>query len=409
MSGPRSAFLWGAATASHQVEGGNRWNDWWEFEQSGRLPYRSEEACRHYELYESDFDLARSLSHNAQRISLEWSRIEPIEGLWNIAAITHYRRVIAAMRARGLEPVVTLQHFTCPAWFTRGGGWTRADSVRRFRRYAGYVAAQLGADVRYWLTINEPTVFIKHAYVTGDWPPCMPGSWFKALLAMFHMCRAHVAGYRELHSRRADAMVGFAHSAPFVQPCRPGKLRDRLAARLRDFVLNDICFLMMGPAPRRVLDFVGINYYTRQLVVWRPKGAAWLFGSECTADHHAAPRAFNTLGWEIYPAGLEGILRRFGKYGRPLMITENGIATSDEDERTRYLDTHVASLQKAVDSGIDVRGYFYWTLMDNYEWTAGYTAKFGLAAVDRQSQERSPRPAALRFKELCERTRHPGG
>lgn len=398
-------FLWGASTASHQVEGNNQWNDWWEYEQSGRLPYRSGEACRHYELYEGDFDLAKSLAHNAQRISLEWSRIEPEQGQWNAEAISHYQRVIKAMRARGLEPVVTLNHFTCPAWFTRRGGWVKSDSVGLFRRYAEHVARHLGADVRYWLTINEPTVFIKHAYVGGDWPPCMPGSWFKALRSLFHLCRAHVAGYKALHRQRADVMVGFAHSAPYVQPGRPGKMLDRLAAGLRDFVLNEVCFLMMGPSPARVLDFIGINYYTRQLVVWKPGGVAWLFGSE---QHELEPRVFNTLGWEIHPPGLKGILRRFSKYGRPMMVTENGIATLDEDERSRYLESHVQALTEVVSEGVDVRGYFYWTLMDNFEWAAGYTAKFGLAAVDFQTQERLPRAAALRFRDLCQQAQRPG-
>jgi beta-glucosidase len=175
-SGFPVGFLWGAASASHQVEGGNRWNDWWELEESGRLPHRSGDACRHYELYESDFDLARSLGHNAHRMSLEWSRIEPTDGQWNEAALEHYRRVIAAARARGIEPCVTLHHFTSPAWFAREGGWERGDSVARFARYVEYVAARVGRDVRYWLTINEPTVLVKRAYLGGSWPPCRPGA-----------------------------------------------------------------------------------------------------------------------------------------------------------------------------------------------------------------------------------------
>jgi beta-glucosidase len=397
-------FLWGAATASHQVEGGNRWNDWWEYEQRGLLPYRSGDACRHYELYESDFDLARSLSHNAQRISLEWSRIEPAEGQWNPEAVAHYRRVIASMRARGLEPLVTLHHFTNPAWFTRSGGWVRGDSVKLFRRYADYVADQLCDQVRLWVTVNEPTVFIKHAYVGGDWPPCMPKSWFKAAKALRNLCRAHVAAYEALHRRRSDVMVGFAHSAPYVRPCRSARIADRLVARLRDFVLNDLCFLLMARSPRRVLDFIGINYYARQIIAWQPRGAAWLFGSECRADHHGTERSFSSLGWEIYAPGLKAVLRKFGKYGRPIIVTENGIATSDEELRVAFLTAHVAALAEALSAGIDVRGYFYWTLMDNYEWTAGFTAKFGLAAVDFETQQRLPRPIASSFKSICEGT-----
>ena len=145
-------FLWGASTAAHQVEGGNRWNDWWALEESGRLPHRSGEACRHYDLYESDFDLARSLGHNAHRLSLEWSRIEPADGEWNEAALAHYADVMAALRARGLEPLVTLQHFTLPAWLARRGGWLAPDALERFARYVDVAARALAGQVRHWIT-----------------------------------------------------------------------------------------------------------------------------------------------------------------------------------------------------------------------------------------------------------------
>ena len=149
-------FLWGAATSSHQVEGGNRWNDWWEYEGRGQLPHASGDACRHYDLFERDFDLAKSWGHNAHRFSIEWSRLEPEEGTWDADACDHYRQVLRALADRGLEPVVTLHHFTNPAWFARRGGWSRSDSPRLFARYVEYVARELGAPVRYWLTINEP-------------------------------------------------------------------------------------------------------------------------------------------------------------------------------------------------------------------------------------------------------------
>jgi beta-glucosidase len=388
-------FLWGAATASHQVEGDNRWNDWWQLEQSGRLPHRSGDACRHYELYESDFDLAKSLGHNAHRLSIEWSRIEPCEGEWNDEALEHYAAVIAALRRRDIEPIVTLHHFTNPAWFARRGGWTRADSVESFARCVDVVAARLAGQVKYWLTINEPTVYVKHAYVSCDWPPCGQRSWWKAARSLRNLCRAHGAAYRVLHRHRSDAMVGFAHSAPHVVPCDPQSVADRIAARARDFVLNDLVFQLLGRKPREVLDFIGINYYARQVVSGRTDGGYTLpFGCECTADHHGAPRVFTPLGWEFFAAGLGSVLRKFSRYGVPLIITENGIATTDEALRARFLAEHLDRLTEAVHAGIDIRGYLYWTLMDNYEWTAGRDARFGLAAVDFGTQRREPRPAA---------------
>lgn len=388
-------FLWGAATASHQVEGGNRWNDWWEFEESGRLPHRSGEACRHFELYESDFDLAKSMGHNAHRFSIEWSRIEPRPGEWNQGALDHYVAVVDALRRRGIEPIVTLHHFTNPAWFAHAGGWTAAGSVGMFARYVERVAVILSSRVRYWLTINEPTVYVKHAYVMGDWPPCVRKSWSSAAVSLRHMARAHTTACDILHRARADAMVGFAHSAPYVVPCDPASLADRWAAWLRDFALNRAFFRLIGREPRRALDFVGLNFYARQVVRWRPApGAAALFGSECRDDHHGAPRTFSPLGWEYFAPGLHETLKLFRRYGVPMMVTENGIATSDEELRSRYLADHIDALGQAVRAGVTVLGYLYWTLMDNYEWVEGRDARFGLAAVDFATQARTIRPAA---------------
>lgn len=399
MTGGRG-LLWGAATAAHQVEGGNRWNDWWPLEESGRLPHRSGDACRHFELYESDFDLACSLGHNAHRLSLEWSRIEPADGAWSDEAINHYVRVIEALRRRGLEPLVTLQHFTLPDWLARRGGWLAADAVPRFARYVETIARTLAANVQYWITINEPTVYVKHAYVSCDWPPCGRRSWSAAARAMRRLGAAHVQAYDILHRHRADAMVGIAHSAPYIVPCNPGSAGDRLAAWTRDAALNAIPFRLFGRPARKALDFIGLNYYARQVV--RAQGRS-PFGSECLGDHHGESRHFSRLGWEVYPPGLVEVLRRFSQHGVPLIVTENGIATDDETERTRFLTDHVASLRRARDEGIDVRGYFYWTLMDNYEWTAGREARFGLCATDFATQARQPRPAALAYRTLIGR------
>ena len=396
-------FLWGAATSSHQVEGGNRWNDWWELEESGRLAHRSAEACRHYEMYESDFDLAKSLGHNAHRLSIEWSRIEPREGEWNAAELDHYAAVIAALRQRHIEPVVTLHHFTNPAWFARRGGWTRSDSIALFARYVEVVAKRLAGDVKFWLTINEPTVYVKRAYVGGNWPPLGRGSRWRAAKALRNLCRAHAAAYAVLHRVRPDLMVGFAHSTTYVVPCNARNIADRVAARLRDFTLNRLVFRLFGRPAGAVLDFIGINYYTRQVVRWRPKpGAALLFGTECTADHHGAPRTYSSLGWEVFAPGLRSIVSAMGRRGLPLMVTENGIATSDEPLRTSYLESHVKAVGEAMHDGAVVLGYLYWTLMDNYEWTEGRNALFGLAATDFATQERSPRPAALAFRAICQ-------
>ena len=402
-----AGFLWGTSTSSHQVEGNNRWNDWWEYEQAGRLPYVSGEACRHYELFEKDFDLARSWGHNAHRLSIEWSRIEPSEGRWNTDAMAHYRAVIRALRERDLEPVVTLHHFTNPAWFSRSGGWLRRDSARLFARYAEYVGQHLGAEVKYWLTINEPTVYVMQGYINGEWPPCLPLAWRKAVRAFKNLARAHVAAYQALHRSRQDVMVGFAHNAPLIVACDPMRRRDRMAAALRDLILNRAFFHLIGALSRGLrrppsnLDFLGLNYYTRVTVHSVGWGAGAFLGRVCRLPHRQDRGPFSATGWEIYPRGFEVMLAKFSQLGVPLLVTENGVATDNDAVRHEFIMKHLESLAKALQSGVHVVGYLYWSLLDNFEWTMGTEARFGLAAVDFRTQERLPRPCVEVFSRVC--------
>jgi len=407
MGGPVSAdlrfpagFLLGAATSSHQVEGGNRWNDWWEGEQDGRLPHKSGDACRHYELYEEDFDLAHRWGHNAHRFSIEWSRCEPEAGTWNQREIEHYQAVVAALGRRGIEPIVTLHHFTNPEWFARRGGWLRGDSVKLFSRYVEKVSQSLGDSVRYWITTNEPTVFLKRAFLNGRWPP-FQNSWIKATLVLRNLVRAHRSAYRVLHRHWPECRVGLSHSSPLIQPCNAERSGDRAAAWLRDLALNRT-LLHLASGGRRYLDFIGINYYTRT-IVRRGTGSAraMLFGQECDADHHTDRGPVSTCGWEVYPAGLLTTLHRLKTLGLPLLITENGLATDDEELRNSFLIDHLRAVARALADGVPVLGYFYWSLLDNFEWDLGMEPRFGLAAVDAQTQQRHPRPAADIFSEIC--------
>ena len=396
-------FLWGAATSSHQVEGDNQWNEWWEYEQTGRLPYKSGAACRHYSLYEQDFDLARAWGHKAHRFSIEWSRIEPVEGRWNPAAMTHYRAVIQALRQRNLEPIVTLHHFTNPAWFIHRGGWLRRDSAQLFARYVTYVAEHLGAAVKYWLTMNEPTVYVEQGYLWGEWPPCIKLAWFKAARVFTNLARAHVLAYRVLHRRWPDVWVSFAHSAPLMMPCDPQRRRDRFAAALRGLLWHRAFFwlIQQGRRSARSLDFIGLNYYTRTIVRSTGWGLGALVGRACYLPHHRDRGPMSTTGWEVYPLGLRAVLEQFARFALPIMITENGVATDNETLRRDFLLQHLQHLAQAVAHGIPVIGYLYWALMDNFEWTLGTAARFGLAAVDFQTQQRLPRPCVEDFMRVC--------
>jgi len=399
------SFLWGAATAGHQVEGHNTNSDWWWHEQHGRLPYKSGAACDHYSRYESDFELARSMGHNAHRMSIEWSRVEPQEGIWDEVALAHYANVIASLRRHGLEPIVTLHHFTNPLWFAERGGWANSDSVRLFARYVEKIAQHV-PGVRYWITINEPTVYIKNGYGTGVWPPFRRHGVWESARVLLHLARAHAAAYEILHARLDNVSVGFAHSAPFIAACEHGGWRGKLAARVRDIILNDLFFWLLafrvrpGSSERR-FDFVGINYYTRTIVRAASSGMRLFFGEECRSSHHSDLGKENELGWLVYAPGLYEIAAKFSRYGVPLLITENGLATRDDGDRQTFIREHVAQVARAIRDGLDVRGYMYWTLMDNFEWTHGTTAHFGLAEVDGETQARSPRPSSTVYREIC--------
>ena len=400
-------FLWGTSTSSHQVEGNNLGNDWWEYEQSGRVPHRSGRACNQYELFEVDFDLARSLGQNAHRFSLEWSRIEPAQGVWSDDALSHYAQVIHALKSRGLEPIVTLHHFTNPAWFSQRGGWVRQDSPRLFARYVAHTTRRLGHGVKYWLTMNEPTVYVVQGYVTGEWPPCLPSAWGRASLALINLARAHRLAYREVRRQCPDSMVGFAHSAPVIVPCDPTRARDRLAASLRDFLLNRAFFSMIGGRPwlrTRALDFIGLNYYSRTIVRSSGWGLQALLGRTCNEPHHQRG-PLSDIGWEVHPAGLKAVLQRYARFGLPLLVSENGVATRDEGMRCDFIVRHLASLCGAIEDGVKVLGYCYWSLIDNFEWALGTKPRFGLIAVDYDTQQRVPRPCAALFAEVCRTNR----
>lgn len=401
-------FFWGAATAGHQVEGNNRSSDWWQYETAGRLPFRSGAACEHFTRYESDFDLAAGMGHNCHRFSIEWSRVEPSEGRFDPIALDVYGQMVRALRSRGLEPVVTLNHFTLPAWIAAGGGWERSDAVERFATYVRHVCAQLGASVTYWLTINEPTVYVMQAYLNGVWPPMQGGRPWRAVRVLRNLARAHVAAYDVIKSQQPRAMVSFAHNALWMEPCDPNRRLDRLAARARDYVYNDAFFRLIGIGARRPgrLDYVALNYYTRCCVRFAGWGPMALLGRACRLPHHEHAGARSDMDWEVYPRGLAGVLRKFQTLKLPIFVTENGVATGDDTLRCSFIEDHVEVLADAVGSGIDVRGYVHWSLLDNFEWDHGTGPRFGLAEVDFATQERMPRRSARVLAGIIEASRH---
>lgn len=409
-------FLWGAATAAHQVEGANDNNDWWAAEQAGHVPFRSGLACDHYHRYDQDFALLHELGHNAHRLSLEWSRIEPRPGELDHEALAHYRKVLESLRAHGLEPIVTLHHFTNPIWFSERGGWLQREAVGRFARYARRTVQEYRDLVRYWVTINEPGVYASQGWLLGLWPPNRVNDLRGCFTAMRHLAYAHGRAYHAMKQVQPDAQIGVAHHWRLFDPADPLRRTDRVLARIRNSLMNQAFGIgirtgrlipPLGTGQRipwlaNTEDWVGVNYYTRQVDRFEWRAARLGFGRE---QFPAVER--NQLGWEIYPKGLERALRAAAppRSGRMVMVTENGIPEPDGQDmvRPRYLIQHLEACHRALQAGVDLRGYFHWTSMDNFEWAEGTAARFGLVYVDFESQERTPKPSAHLYRDIIRR------
>jgi len=393
-------FYWGAATSSYQVEGNNTNADWWEWEvRVGKE--KSGAACRHYEFFEQDFDTVKSLNHNAHRLSIEWSRIEPQEGVFSDEAILHYINVIKALRRRGIEPMVTLHHFTNPAWFSNSGGWTDQRCVKRFVRYSEFVVRALARGVHFWFTINEPTVYFSHAYFWGMWPP-QERSFLKTKTVYHHLNEAHIETYRLIHQIYKELKidkpaVSIAQHMQAIVPCTKG-LKDRLAVALRHQLFN--LQILDHLTLHRSLDFIGVNYYSRNLVHVHGWWIGNLLMETCKDNHH--PLKKNALGWDIYPEGLAQVLISLKKYNLPVIVAENGICTLDDDERWEFIQSHLKSVHHAMSQGVDVMGYLYWSLMDNFEWAYGYAPRFGLIDINYETSQRTIRESAKKFARVCQ-------
>ena len=413
-----SGFLWGTATSAHQVEGDNSNNDWWAWEQEpGRIArgHQSGQAGDWWRAAEADFDRMAALHQNAHRLSIEWSRLERGPGKWDDGALARYREMLTGLRQRGIAPMVTLHHFTFPLWVAARGGWLWPELPQAFARFARFAAAGLGDLVDLWCTINEPNVAVVLGYLTGRFPPG-GGGLRKARDAAVNSLRAHAAIYRTLHEAQPNARVGLAANLHLFDPARPASRLDRLVAGVTDRVYNWAYLdalrdgvLRVGPRVRvpeaaGTLDFIGVNYYSRDLVQFDRRHARTLFGRHFPTP--GAPISDGGYG-EVYPAGLLRVLLRANQYGLPIYVTENGLPDEDDNLRPGFLIDHLMELWRAGRMGCDVRGYFHWSLIDNFEWADGWTLRFGLIAMDPETQTRTPRSSSTLYSEICRRSALP--
>ncbi len=384
-------FFWGAANSAYQSEGGNFNSDWWHWEKSqkrfeqlkkaGLNPddFVSGAASDHYNRFEEDFDLAKKLNHNAHRFSIEWARIEPKEGQFDMKELNHYKNVLAGLKSRNLEPFVTLSHFTLPQWLAKQGSWLNKKSVQYFSRYSEFIVKNLSEYVNFWLTINEPEIYAIKSYLTGDWPP-QKKSLFQAIKAICNLCRAHCGAYKIIKKINPNAQVGFTKNNTYFSA--QNWLIDNTLVKLVKWFWNDLILVMN----KNYLDFIGLNYYFHA----RFENGFKISGGQTKND----------LGWEIYPEGIYHILRDLKKYKKPIYITENGLADSQDQKRAQFIKNHLKYIWQAIQEGIDVRGYFYWSLIDNFEWSNGFDPRFGLIYIDYKTQKRLPRKSAFDYAKI---------
>jgi beta-glucosidase len=394
-------FYWGAATASYQVEGWNENTDWAQAAREGKVPPAGRLAD-HYHRYEEDFDIAQELGHNAHRFSIEWARIEPEEGKWDFAEIEHYRAVLKALRARDIEPFITLWHFTLPQWFAKQGGFERADAPQIFARYCAFVTKELGDFCTHFSTMNEPNVFASNGWLRGSWPPFKrfaatdlisitnSGRIYEARSdkgvrplftyqrVLHQLAKAHNEAYLAIKSQNPQLEVSVVkHVIYFHANWNPF---NWLRARVANYLWTHVYMHRV----RHHIDTIGLNYYFHKK-----------FGDRAQYEK-------TDMDWDIYPQGIYGSLQLLRRYKKPIFVAEAGLADRADSRRAAYITEQVQAIKRALDEGVDVRGHMYWSLIDNYEWALGTAKCFGLVAINYQTLERTIRPSAWVYKKIID-------
>jgi len=406
-------FLWGAATAGHQVEGDNRNSDWWAWEQRSGTPVAepSGAACEHFTRYPQDVALLADAGLNTYRYSIEWSRVEPAEGAFDAGALQHYRQMTQTVVDAGVIPMVSLNHFTVPQWFAARGGWTADDAADVFGRYCEQVVRAIGDLVPWWCTLNEPGNVAVGGYLGAlGWPPGTRSysDWKRATRGMTEGHRRALAVVKSLHP---SAQVGATHGMIEWLPSTAARPAVAQVRRMFEDAFLDVC----GDD-----DYIGVQTYTRlpvplplalapavyaamavpavrdQLLPTLIRRATAGFGDHGPEASDGVRRT--DMGYEFWPEAIAATLRRAASLfpGKDLVVTEHGIATRDDPERVEFITRGLTAVRQVMDDGLPVRGYIHWSLLDNFEWTLGFRPTFGLIGVDRTTQERAPRPS-LRF------------
>ncbi|HND47503.1 MAG TPA: family 1 glycosylhydrolase [Anaerolineales bacterium] len=406
-------FLWGTATASHQVEGNNTNNNWWKWEQEGHTNGSAAIAADWWGgRWREDFDRAAETGQNAHRLSIEWSRVQPTPDRWDEDAIERYRTMLRGLRDRNMTALVTLHHFTDPLWVTERGAWETEEIVPLFEKYVRKMVDSLKEYTNLWVTINEPNVYALSGYVTGDFPPGKK-DLKQAMPVIANMVRGHAAAYRAIHELQPEARVGYAlHFRPMVPRLSWSPL-DRLMRNIRYEGVNmgfptaistGVMKTPIGnfniPEAKGTQDYLGLNYYSVD-TVWFDLAKADQMFSNSGYPKEADMSDTNFLAnipHGIYDS-IKWIVRTYPNL--PIIVTENGVEDFDDHMRPRYLVQHLHEVWRTVNFNWPVKGYFHWSLVDNFEWERGWTQRFGLWGLDLDTQKRIRRPSVDLYAEIC--------
>ncbi len=388
-------FLWGTSTSAYQVEGGIK-NDWSEWEVSEKrlaeLDKRGEDkedficgqAVDHYNKYEADLGLAKGLNNNAIRIGLEWSRIQPKKDTWDVTAINHYRKLLKTAHAKGLKTVVTLWHWTNPVWLVDENGWENKKVQEYFGGYVDFVIEELGSEVDFWVTLNEPLMHVFGGYLRGYFPPAKHNIW-KAEIVFRNLVKSHKLAYDKIHKHFPSANVSITELVNYFEPANFMNPIEQVIAKSSHYFWNHRFLKNI----KNHMDYIGLDYYFHDRIIWYPP------------FRKNKNERVNDKGWELFPEGILEVLRYLHKFKKPIYIMENGIADEYDRYRANFIKEHLYYIHKAIGENIDVRGYFHWSLLDNFEWSYGWSPKFGLYAVDRKTFERTERPSAKVYRKIC--------
>ena len=408
-----AGFLWGAATAAHQVEGNNLNNDWWAWEQQeGRILNgdRSGKACDWWAgRWREDFDRAHETYQNAHRLSVEWSRIQPEPDRWDESALDRYRQMLLGLKERNMVAMVTLHHFTNPVWLMEMGGWENEATIDLFASFSRRVVEALGSHCNLWITINEPNGYASGGYFSGEFPPGKK-DLKTALKVLGNLVKGHAAAYRAIHEVQSDAQVGVAHHWRGFVPANGNPL-TRYNTNFFNKIFNEAFpqALVTGkfdanilkedvPQAKDTQDFIGLNYYTRELIRFRLGKRAEMF----TERSYPKDAELSETGYlNNDPEGFKACIKWGRQFGKPIYITENGVEDSKDDFRRKYLLQHLHAMWHMINHNVPIKGYFHWSLVDNFEWERGWTQKFGLWGLDPTTQLRTRRKSVEFYAEVC--------